>query len=350
MLDDEGGVSRLRPARRALLRALPMLAVLNPWPTLASTPEPELRASRALLGTRVDVIAQGPSQALLLQAVESAFAEMSRLSALMSRYEADSETSRINQSAGNGQAWAVSAELFSVLRMGKDLQQRTGGLFDPTIGALKNWHFEAGNPGIVPPAAELAAQRRLIKASDLILDAQAQTARLARPGMALDLGGVAKLPILQAGMRKLQDWGVRNALINGGGDVFYLGSHQGAAWRLGLRDPRRPERLLGVLPVQGEGVLAASGDYERCFFAEGQKQHHILDPRSGRPARAAHGVSLWAPDVAAVNGLGPAFMLGGRDFAREWVQRHPSLQVLLVEPQQALWATPGLRAKLVLAA
>jgi thiamine biosynthesis lipoprotein len=219
-------------------------------------------------------------------------------------------------------------------------------MFDMTVGALKSWHFEPGSPARVPPSDALAREQDLIGSSGLILDARASTARLARAGMALDLGGVAKLPILAAGMRRLEDWGVHNALINGGGDVLYLGRNQGQAWRVGVRDPRQPARVMGVLPLQGQGVLAASGDYERCFFENGQRQHHILDPRTGRPSRGACGVSLWARDIAAVNGMGAALMIGGREFAQDLAARTPELQVMLVDREQMIWSTAGIRNSL----
>jgi len=337
------------PSRRTLLQAFPALLVLGAGSSSARANVPELRASRAMLGTKVDVILQGRSQPLLFEAMESAFAEMGRLSALMSRYDAGSETSKINRAAGSGLAVGVSAELLRVLQAGKALHIETEGLFDLTIGALKSWHFEPGSEGRVPAPSVLRTERGLIKSSELILDPKAKSARLVRAGMALDLGGVAKLPILQAGMRRLQEFGVSNALLNGGGDVLYLGANQGAPWRVGLRDPRHPERLIGVLPLQGEGVLAASGDYERYFFANGERQHHILDPRTGLPARAATGVSLWARDIETVNGLGSAFMIGGREFAQEWVSKHAALQVLLVEKNQGIWSTERMKRSLLLA-
>jgi thiamine biosynthesis lipoprotein len=343
------GAGGIRPSRRALLQAMPALLVLGAGSSSARASVPELRASRALLGTQVDVILQGRSQPLLLEAMESAFAEMGRLSALMSRYDEGSETSKINRAAGSGLGVRISAELMSVLRAGKALHIETEGLFDPTIGALKSWHFEPGSEGRLPAPSVLQKERGLINSSELILEPKARSARLLRAGMALDLGGVAKLPILHAGLRRLREFGVSNALLNGGGDVLYLGSNQGAPWRVGLRDPRRPGRLIGVLPLQGEGVLAASGDYERYFFANGERQHHILDPRSGYPARAASGVSLWARDIEAVNGLGSAFMIGGREFAREWLSKHAALQVMLVEKNQAIWSTEKIKRSLVLA-
>ncbi|MDC8771291.1 FAD:protein FMN transferase [Roseateles albus] len=331
------------PSRRRAVKALPALLVLGAALQPAQAGLQQRRESRLMLGTRVDLVAQGRSQLWLAEAMDSAFAEMARLSASMSRYEPGSAVSAINKLAGKGEAMPISAELMAVLQTGADLHARTDGMFDMTVGSLKSWHFEVGSVASVPSAAVLAREQCFVGSAGLILDTHARSARLARAGMALDLGGVAKLPILAAGMQVLRDQGVKNALINGGGDVLYLGANQGRPWRVGVRDPRRPQRVLGVLPLAGQGVLAASGDYERYFFENGQRHHHVLDPKTGRPSLGAAGVSLWARDVESLNGLGAAFMIGGREFARDWVSRSPGLQVLLVGQDQAIWSTPGIK-------
>ena len=189
----------------------------------------------------------------------------------------------------------------------------------------------------------LAGQSWIIR--NLDLDGRGTLDRLPFT-MALDLGGIAKLPILEAGMKVLRSEGVENALINGGGDVLTHGLWQGRPWRVGLRDPRSPERLLGVVGVAGAGVVASSGDYERFFFHQGQRQHHVLNPRTGRPASGVHGVSLVARDVAAVNGLGAALMVQGPQAGRALAQRMPGLAVLIAEQDGGVWQSTAMSALL----
>lgn len=135
----------------------------------------------------------------------------------------------------------------------------------------------------------------------------------------------------------LRSDGFENALINGGGDVLTHGLWQGRPW-LGLRDPRSPERLLGV--------VASSGDYERIFFHQGQRQHHVLNARTGRPASGVHGVSLVARDVAAVNGLGAALMVQGPQAGRALAQRMPGLAVLIAGQDGGVWQSTAMSALL----
>lgn len=336
------------PMRRRLALALPLLGMgVTAAPALAGGHMDAFavqRASRALMGTQVDIVLQGRDAAALRYAADQAFSEMLRLEALMSRYLPDSVVSRIHHAAGVRPV-GVPPEVMAVLRTAKALSAASGGAFDATVGALQAWSFAPGHAR-VPSAAEIARQLPLVNAHGLVLDETAGTAFLTRRGMAVDLGGVAKLPILDAGMQVLRAQGVEHAMINGGGDVLVRGGWRGRAWRVGLRDPRAPERLLGVVELAGQGVVASSGDYERCFMHEGRRMHHVLDPRTGQPSQGVRGVSLVAADVAAVNGLGTAIMVQGVAAAQALERRAAGVDVLAARSDGRVWMSRGMQATL----
>ncbi|RZJ15585.1 MAG: FAD:protein FMN transferase [Acidovorax sp.] len=342
------------PARRRIAMALPLWGGMAWAGSAARVPSASaskaastdlfLRGSWALMGTRVDIVAQGPDAGLLRDAMAQSVVEMQRLEAMMSRYRPDSEVTRIHLAAGIAPV-AVSPELMTVLQSAQRTSALSQGAFDPTVGSLSAWDFTAGSR-TVPSPNDIARQQRLVDARALVLDAQAGTAFLARQGMALDLGGIAKLPILEAGLRRLRSLGVENALINGGGDVLVEGMCQGRPWRVGLRDPRAPDRLLGVVSVAGTAVVASSGDYERFFLHQGQRLHHILNPRTGRPTSGVHGVSLVARTVAEVNGLGAALMVQGASAGPRWAARMPQLAMLTAARDGSVWQSAGMKAML----
>ena len=296
-----------------------------------------IQEARPLMGTVVELIAEGPDEAPLRAAAEGAFREMQRLSAVMNHYDPASVVSAINAAAGI--RWvAVPPELAEVLAQARAVSERTAGAFDVTIGALRGWRFRPGEER-VPSPAEIAAQLRKVDYGKLRLSAR--TAMLAEPGMYIDLGGIAKLYILEAGRRVLAERGVRRALLNGGGDVVAHSS--GAPWRVGVRDPRAPERLLGVVELKN-GAVATSGDYERFFERDGRRYHHILDPRTGYPAQGARGVTLVGASAEAVNGLGPAIMVLGSDAGQKLVAA-TGIEGVIVGRDGELWMSRGLRER-----
>jgi thiamine biosynthesis lipoprotein len=271
---------------------------------------------------------------------------MQQLADTMSRYRPGSAVQALAAHAGRAEPVRVPAELASVLQAAHEVSAFSDGAFDITVGAYRDWHFGSDRgaaPSIVPPAT-LHAQHRFVGWRRVELDAARGTARLPVAGMAIDLGGIAKLPILEAGLQALRAEGVGDAMIDGGGDVLCAGRLLGRAWRVGIRDPREPARLAGVVQV-GDGIVASSGDYERFFDADGRRWHHVLDPASGLPTRGVHGVALIADDVRAVNGLGTAIMVAGLDAGRAMLQRRPAVDALIAG-DSATWRSPGMDVRL----
>lgn len=151
-------------------------------------------------------------------------------------------------------------------------------------------------------------------------------------------------------MRVLKKQGIENAMINGGGDVLVAGRLQARPWRVGLRDPRAPERLIGVLALHGQALVASSGDYERFFMYQGQRQHHILDPGTGWPTQGPHGVSFLASDAASVNGLGAVTMVSGAGAGRALLSHKTGVEALIVDRDQSVWRSKGMQAMLLASA
>ena len=333
-------------ARRRMVLAMPLLGSAL-W---ASSAQGHIlgtlrRASQLLMGTKVDIVAEGSNGDQLTRAMDSAYTQMRRLEALMSRYDPRSAVSRINLAAGIVPV-KVPTEVMVVLEEAQRISTLSGGAFDATVGGLKAWNFGSGIQAI-PRPGEIARQLACVDAHGLVLDQKAGTAFLVRQGMALDLGGIAKLPILEAGMRVLQAQGVEHAMLNGGGDVLVQGTLQGKPWRVGLRDPRSPAKLLGVVQVSGSAVVASSGDYERYFFHNGQRLHHILNPRTGLPTLGVHGVSLIARNVAEVNGLGAAMMVLGPQAGHQLAKNMPQVATLVAGQDGSVWKSAAMEKLLL---
>lgn len=348
MQDRRPIAARARPvdgARRLVLAAAAG-ACLAGWPRAGRSADESarVRASRALMGTRVDIVVQGADPALQRAAVEASFERMAFLAAQMSHYSATSRVAAVNMAAGV-QPVEVPRDMMRVLRMAQDLSACTGGAFDVTVGSLGRWHFDPLAPQMPAPAT---IERRLpiVGYRHLVLDEHAGTAYLQRRGMRLDLGGIAKLYILEAGLDVLREHGLRTACINGGGDVVAITAPGAAPWRIGIRDPRRPGQLLATLDMRS-GFVASSGDYERFFVRDGRRYHHVLDPRTGYPTRGPRGVTLVGETLQAVNGLGAAAMVLGNRGGPNLIARTPRVQGLLAESDGALWISPGLRERLV---
>lgn len=303
-----------------------------------------LHEARPLMGTIVEVTAEAADAASLRAGVDAAYAEMTRLSDMMNHYNPKSVVSAINAAAGRAPV-AVPVELMSVLQMAQAVSERTHGAFDITVGSLRGWNFDPQHPQM-PTHAAIATQLPKVDYHRLRLDAAAGTALLERPGMRIDLGGIAKLPIIHAGMRVLEQHGIRDAMINGGGDIEVLGRTGGRPWHIGIRDARHPDRLYGVVALT-HGFVVSSGDYERYFLRGDRRYHHVLDPRTGYPTTGMHGVTLIADRLEDVNGLSAAIMVLGPQRGRELVETSAGLSGILFAADGSIWESPGVAGLIV---
>jgi len=112
--------------------------------------------------------------------------------------------------------------------------------------------------------------------------------------------------------------GVRHGLINLGGDIRVVGPHpDGSPWQIGIRDPRKPDRMLRSVALR-QGALATSGDYERCFTLDGRRYGHILNPRTGWPVQGLAAVSVIA-DYCVVAGSAATIGMLKENAGKTWL-------------------------------
>jgi len=271
------GPRRLGLARRVggALATTAALAVL-----LASCAPKALDRSELVLGTICSVrIIDGASR----KALDDAFARLREIEATMSANAPGTVVDAINRGAG-GASVPAPADLRAVVRRALELAEASGGAFDPTIGplvALWGIGFDAER---VPSPEELAAALPLVDRRGLAVDDSGIA--LARAGMRLDLGGIAKGYAADEVARILSERGVKAAVIDLGGNVKVVGRKpDGRAWKIGIQDPfsDRGERL-GIATLSDGATVVTSGVYERRFQGEdGREYHHLLDPATGYP-------------------------------------------------------------------
>jgi FAD:protein FMN transferase len=328
-------VSLTRPLTLIILLALLAFYLLRP----ASAPQ-ELRQSRLLMGTVVEIAALGPDPALLEGALNAAFAEIARIEALMSPHQPDSDVARLSAATD---ALEVAPETAEVIALGLQVAAASGGALDLGLGRVKAlWAIETETPR-VPSRAELAAA--LEGTGPQALRLEGLRVQKAQPALAVDLGAVAKGYAVDRAVAVLRAAGVSQASVNAGGDIYLLGDHGGRPWRIGIQHPRKAGAVAATVLVADQAVVT-SGDYERFFERDGVRYHHIFDPRTGLPADRCQSATVVAPTAALADALSTALFVLGPEEGLALVEQFPGAQALVIGADGQARASAGLQERL----
>lgn len=278
----------------------------------------------------------GPERAeRVARAVED---EACRIERKFSRYRESSVVSEINRNAGRTPV-AVDEETEMLVAAALELARMTGGRFDPTVGVLRRaWDFKRGR---VPSTDEIADLLPLVNADSVSI--RNRTVFLRKPGMEIDLGGVGKEYAVDRAARILRDEGIRSAIVNFAGDVRTVGSRgDGRPWKVGVADPRLRGCCRFAVRTLGDAGIATSGDYERGFVKDGVRYHHILDARSGWPARGVASVTVVAASAFRAGRFATAAFLLGVEAGLSLLEEASGVEGALITEAGALRSTAGM--------
>ncbi len=303
------------------------------------------------MGTEVQVRVWTGDDARAEAAAAAVFREFDRLDAMMSVWKDGSDVLRLNAAAG-ARAVPVSPETREVLRVARQISEQTQGTFDITFGALSGlWKFDyQDKDGSIPSRAEIDKRLPLVNYRDVIVDDDAGTAMLRRAGMRVNLGGIGKGYAVDRAVDILRRSGLRDFMIQAGGDMYVGGRRGDRPWRLGIRDPRGPaDRIFAALDL-ADATFSTSGDYERFFMKDGVRYHHIIDVRIGAPARLSRSVTLVTDRAVIADALAKGVFILGPDAGMALIERTPGVQGVIVGANNAVSISAGLRARLILLA
>ena len=297
---------------------------------------PSFVASDVFMDTLVTIeLVHGGSERAAQELAAHAFAWFREVEAVCSRFEPDSELSRLTRSPG--QRVPVSPILFQTLQFALAVAEATDGVFDPTVGrAMEVAGFDRNyRSGAVTAAhSDVPAHANF---RDVCLDEDDQSVTLLRP-LVLDLGALAKgfaIDLAGAELDASHDYA-----INAGGDVLVRGcAPDGGPWRIGIRHPRLPESLIESLVVH-DAAVCTSGDYERPR-RDGHSGAHIVTAEAESSTRIVSATVIASTAMSADALSTAAFALGpkrGLDLLKR-----QGVEGLLVSESIETWETPGFR-------
>jgi thiamine biosynthesis lipoprotein len=305
--------------------------------TLTAAHDPLIWQDRPLqaLGTDLWLRAAHRSAAMADAGLDAAVAAIRHVERHMSLFDANSAVSRLNR---DGVLHQPHPDLVRVLRLAQTVSERSQGAFDVTVQPLWNAWFAAQKEGQMPTPQAVAAARARVGWRQLqITD---QKISFARPGMGLTLNGIAQGFAADLAQKALRERGIEHALIDTG-EWASLGLGPNAApWTLGVADPRLEGALMASLLMDGRAIATSSDAHYR--FAEGDRHHHIFDPRTGYSPPELASVTVAASTCAMADALTKVMFMGSAERALALAQAW-GVGVLVIDKAGRQFISPDLK-------
>jgi thiamine biosynthesis lipoprotein len=297
--------------------------------------------SQVAMTTKIDVLLPETAR----HHAEKVYDTFAHVDATANEWKEEAMLAKVNRQAGI-QPVVLSEELMGLVSRGLALGEVTGGAFDVTWAAMwGTWDFVTPKPP--PDVALLAEKVALVDYRKVEVHQEKQTVYLPMKGMKLGLGGIAKGYALDGAAAKLRAAGVEDFTITAGGQVYAGGNRGDRPWRIGIRDPRgEPDDYFGIVSLSDTSI-STSGDYERFFVKDGVRYHHILDPKTGQPARKLRSVTIISPDATLADALSTALMVMGKTSGMALVSRLNNVEAVLVDNAGEVHMSPGVDFTLV---
>ncbi|MHC1721493.1 MAG: FAD:protein FMN transferase [Clostridiaceae bacterium] len=333
---------RKSPKIRAMISALFLIfssAVLNG----CSSKEP-MEETQFLLGTVCTVtIYDNQSE----ETMKKVFDRIKEIDDRMSANKAGTEVDKIAEAAGKSYV-KVSEDTFYVIEKGKEYSEKSGGIFDISIGPLVKLWGIGTDSARVPSQYEIDAKKSLINYRDILLNKDEKSVMLKKEGMMLDLGGIAKGYAADEAARILKENKVEHAIINLGGNVVAIDNNiNGKPWNIGIQNPFDTRgTIVGSIAVTNKTVVT-SGIYERYLEVKGVRYHHILNPFTGYPMESGlASVTIVTDSSIDADAMTKNLFYSGVDKGLASLESTPEVEAIFITRDKKVYVTEDLRSSI----
>ena len=283
-----------------------------------------------LMGSRFDitVVAKDPVEGDVY--IDLAISEITRIEKLISSWDPNSQTSKINRNAGIKPV-QVDIELFNLIQRGIGISKLTDGAFDISYASMdKIWKFD-DSMTVMPSEESIQASVAKVGYHNIILDKENHTVFLKLEGMKIGFGAIGKGYAADKAKELLKSKSVVAGIINASGDMNTWGKQpNGKEWKVAITNPMNKNKVFALLPIQN-GAVVTSGNYEKYVNFNNIRYTHIIDPRSGYPATGIISVTVFAPKAELADALATSVFVMGKEVGLNRIEQLPQVECIIID-------------------
>lgn len=326
--------------KNAIYSLLLLAAVMAVWTWRSRNEKKMIKVTGSTMATTYTITYYDPMHRDFTTSIDSILALVNKS---INTYDPESEVSIFNKSS-TGVAFRLPY-LRPPLEVARQVNEASGGAFDPTVMPLVNaWGF-GPKKGAKPDSVKVDSLRTLIGMGKVFLTKD--SVRKTDPRVQLDFGGIGQGYGADVVANFLRSKGVENMFVELGGEGVALGvnTESGKPWLIGIVDPTDVKKARAYMSLSNR-AYTTSGNYYNYFEVNGQRFGHSIDPTTGYPAqRAVLSASVFAPDCTTADAWATSIMVMGHEKAIEVLKGHPELDAFLVYSVPggtATYTTPGI--------
>lgn len=295
-----------------------------------------------LMGSRFDLTVVAADSSEANRDIEMAIKEINRIEKVISSWDPESETSKINQNAGIKPV-KVSPELFSLIERAKGISRLTDGAFDISYASMdKIWKFD-GSMTKMPSEEEIAASVSKVGYQNIILDKENSTVFLKLPGMKIGFGAIGKGYAADKAKALLMKNGIPAGIINASGDMNTWGKQPGGKdWEVAITNPMNKNKAFALLPLK-QGAVVTSGDYEKFVTFNGKRYAHIINPKTGYPSTGIISATVFAPKAELADALATSVFVMGKDVGINRIDQLPQVECIVIDDKGNIFTSKNIK-------
>ena len=325
--------------KRAIFPPLIMLVILIA--ACSKNDDRPLQVDGFAMGTVISLKIYGENSQ---KTANEVFEKIKYLERLLTINAPGGDINKLNENAGKGYV-ELNPETIVIIKEALKKSVLSDGAFDITIGTIVKLWGIGTEMARVPSEEEIDKLLGLVNYRDLRIDEESHRASLEKNGQIVDLGGYAKGYAGEVAKEICKKNGINSACLNLGGNVVAIGSRpDGKPWSIGIQNPRAGDgNYIGIVKVSNKAIVT-SGDYQRCFEKDGNRYHHIMDPKTGKPAKSGlMSVTIIASSATDADGLSAGMFVLGLDKGINLIKQYKKAEAILITTNKKIYVTEGLR-------
>ncbi len=294
------------------------------------------------MGSRFEITVTAKNAEIGNSYIDTTVSEIRRIEKLISSWDSDSQTSKINRNAGKRPV-KVAPELFDLIERANGISRLTDGAFDITYASMDQiWKFDESMTKM-PSENDIKASVARVGYENIELDKANGTVFLKFVGMKIGFGAIGKGYAADRAKALLMKKGVASGIINASGDMNTWGKQpNGEAWQVAITNPMNKQEAFALLPIS-EGAVVTSGNYEKFVTFNGKRYSHIIDPRTGYPSSGISSVTVFAPKAELADALATSIFVMGKEIGLDRINQMPKIECVIIDDKGNIFTSKNIK-------